>query len=363
MLQYPSPLSISTPGRICLFGEHQDYLGLPVIPAAISRRIAIRGSVRNDDRMYIDLPDVSSEVSFSLNNTLPYTGKRDYFRSCVNVLCKHGRRFSRGYDCTVRGNIPITAGTSSSSALVVSWIHFLSLIADDQVPLTREEMGKLAYEAEVLEFSEPGGMMDQYSTAMGGLIFLESHPTMKVTLLPARLGPFVLGNSHQQKDTHGILARVRGQATGAAEAARRTIPGFSFHTVRKDDLRNLRGRVSPDELAILEATIINRDLTIEARGLLREENIDHQRIGTMLTEHQKHLRDTLRISTPRIDAMIDAALKAGALGAKINGSGGGGCMFAYAPDNAEQVAEAVGAIGEAMVVSVDEGTRREPHDA
>ncbi|MEP0823197.1 MAG: GHMP kinase, partial [Ignavibacterium sp.] len=61
--------------------------------------------------------------------------------------------------------------------------------------------------------------------------------------------------------------------------------------------------------------------------------------------------------------MIDAALKAGALGAKINGSGGGGCMFAYAPDNADRVAEAVGALGEAMVVSIDEGTRREPADA
>lgn len=363
MSPLPSPLTISTPGRICLFGEHQDYLGLPVIPAAISRRITIRGSVRNDDGMHINLPDVSSKVSFALRDTFPYTGRRDYFRSCVNVLRKHGRRFSRGYDCMVRGNIPITAGTSSSSALVVSWIHFLSLIADDPVPLTREEMGKLAYEAEVLEFSEPGGMMDQYSTAIGGLIFLESHPTMKITPLRGRLGAFVLGNSHQQKDTHGILARVRGQATSAAEAARRTIPGFSFHSARKDDLRKLRGKVSSDELAILEATIINRDLTLEARELLLQENVDHKRIGTMLTEHQKHLRDTLRISTQRIDAMIDAALKAGALGAKINGSGGGGCMFAYAPDNADRVAEAVGALGEAMVVSIDEGTRREPADA
>lgn len=363
MSHSPSSLTISTPGRICLFGEHQDYLGLPVIPAAISRRISIRGSVRKDDRMHINLPDVSSEVSFTLKDTLRYAGKRDYFRSCVNVLRKHGYTFSRGYDCIVTSTIPITAGTSSSSALVVSWIHFLSLIADNPTPLTREEMGSLAYEAEVLEFSEPGGMMDQYSTAMGGLIFLESQPAIKITPLQVGLGAFVLGNSNQQKDTHGILARVRGQATAALEAARRHLPDFSFHTARRDDLRHLRGRVPPDELAMLETTIMNRDLTFEARELLLHENVDHKRIGSMLIEHQKHLRDTLRISTPKINAMIDAAMKAGALGAKINGSGGGGCMFAYAPDNAQRVAEAVGAIGEAMIVSVDEGTRREHHDA
>src|SRR5512139_1111941 len=116
----PSTLTISTPGRICLFGEHQDYLGLPVIAAAISRRISIHGTLRSDNRMILKLPDIGSEVSFSLGEKLAYTVERDYFRSAVNVLQKHGHHFTRGYDCVVRGNIPINAGTSSSSALVVT---------------------------------------------------------------------------------------------------------------------------------------------------------------------------------------------------------------------------------------------------
>ena len=57
--------------------------------------------------------------------------------------------------------------------------------------------------------------------------------------------------------------------------------------------------------------------------------------------------------------MIQAALDAGAYGAKINGSGGGGCMFAYAPGNAERVVAAVGAIGDATIVHIDDGTASE----
>jgi galactokinase len=72
------------------------------------------------------------------------------------------------------------------------------------------------------------------------------------------------------------------------------------------------------------------------------------------------LRDNLKISTPKIDRMIEAALRAGAYGGKINGSGGGGCMFVYAPENPEAIAEAIaGAGGKAFIVEVDGGTRVE----
>lgn len=356
----PSILTISTPGRICLFGEHQDYLGLPVIAAAISLRISIRGTLRTDHRMILKLPDVGSEVSFNLGGRLTYEAERDYFRSCVNVLQKHGHRFSRGYDCVVRGNIPINAGTSSSSALVVTWIHFLSRISDDPVGLSQEDIGKLAHEAEVLEFSEPGGMMDQYTTALGGLIFLESHPQIKIAPLEAGLGTFVLGNSGESKNTRGVLARVKAEVSDAAAAARKVSPDFSFHTAVPGQMHEFRGRLSDRQCDLLEATVDNRAITLEARGLLQDRNVDHKKVGLLLNEHQNRLRDVLGISTPKIDSMIEAALNAGAFGAKINGSGGGGCMFAYAPEHPGEVAEAVSAIGKATIITIDRGTRQEP---
>ncbi len=83
-------------------------------------------------------------------------------------------------------------------------------------------------------------------------------------------------------------------------------------------------------------------------------------IGTLLNDHQKILRDVLGISTPKIDRMIEAALKAGAYGAKINGSGGGGCMFAYAPEHPEKVKAAIeDAGGEAFIIISDSGSRED----
>ena len=71
------------------------------------------------------------------------------------------------------------------------------------------------------------------------------------------------------------------------------------------------------------------------------------------------LKSALEISTPKIELMLDAATNVGALGGKINGSGGGGCMFAYAPDNPEKVADAIRNVGgKAYIVKADNGTKQ-----
>ena len=72
---------VSSPGRICLFGEHQDYLGLPVIAASISLRVTIEGQPREDMTVTVDLPDINGEETFSMEGDLPYTKEADYFQS------------------------------------------------------------------------------------------------------------------------------------------------------------------------------------------------------------------------------------------------------------------------------------------
>ena len=170
---------VSSPGRICLFGEHQDYLGLPVIAAAISLRLTIEGSHRDDMTVSIDLPDMDENETFSIKGDLVYDKKADYFRSAINVMRKDGFTFSAGFDCSVNGDIPIQAGTASSSAMVVSWINFLARMSDQKADLDPEMIADLAYRAEVVEFREAGGMMDQYVSALGGVIYLESELVAK----------------------------------------------------------------------------------------------------------------------------------------------------------------------------------------
>lgn len=359
---------VSTPGRICLFGEHQDYLGLPVIAAAISRRIQVEGGRRDDDKVVIHLPDLDREIRFSLQETFPYTQERDYYKSTINVLKRKGSTFSKGFDCVVRGNIPINSGTSSSSALIVSWAGFLDRMSDNPSGYSPKEIGEIAYLAEVPEFGEPGGMMDHYSTAIGHVIYLESTPGIKVETLTPRLGAFVLGDSLEPKDTIGILARCRYGMEAIIRKVREKDPAFSIFTTGAGELDAYRNVLDEDELALLSANLEDRDLLIKGKSLLQSAGghtpgFDRE-LGELLYRHHRNLRDFKRTSTPKIERMMDAALSAGALGGKINGSGGGGCMFVYAPDNAGEVAEAIEkAGGKSHIIEVDRGVEWETVNA
>jgi galactokinase len=306
------------------------------------------------------LPDIKREVFFSLAAPLEYQEERDYFRSGVNVLRRAGFTFDTGFDCIVRGEIPLNAGTSSSSALTVTWINFLAQMSDQQRRLSPEECARYAHAAEVLEFNEPGGMMDHYATACGGVLAIFFHPALRLEQLQPSLQSFVLGDSQEPKDTKGILARVKNGVLAIAQRLAAGGADFSLHNFALKDFERCAGDLNFEQRALLWGALRNRDITTEALTVLRQPSLDHRRLGALLNECQAVLRDNLKISTPKIDRMIAAALRAGAYGGKINGSGGGGCMFAYAPENAPAVARAIEAEGgRAFIVQIDGGTRSE----
>lgn len=353
-----SSLKISTPGRICLFGEHQDYLGLPVIAAAISKRVGIEGKHIDARNIEINLPNIGKKVHFKIENNIEYVEKRDYFRSAVNVLQRMGYTFSKGISCTVDGNIPINSGTSSSSALQCTWIHFLLKMCDQTPEISKKEIAEISYQSEVIEFKEAGGMMDQYSTAVGDIIYLESDPKIHIEFLKPKIGSFVLGDSLEPKDTQKILSWVKFEMLAIIEKIKTVNPRFSLHTAPTESIENYSHLFDNQHFALLKGNISDRDLLIKAKSLMQLEAFDHLAFGQLLNKHQDSLRDAKKVSTPKIDRMVAASLSAGALGAKINGSGGGGCMFAYAPNDPEKVAQAIeNEGGKAYIIQVDEGTR------
>jgi galactokinase len=351
---------VSAPGRICLFGEHQDYFSLPIIAAAINLRIFIRGKPRNDRFVKIDLPDLGEMEEFSLEKELSYEKERDYLRSAVNILRRKGLRFDSGWECQLHGTIPINAGTSSSSALVIAWTKFLLEAAGNKSLNFPEQIAELGFLTEVAEFHEPGGKMDHYASALGGIVNVSFEDELRVRKLKNPLKRFVLANSLQKKDTTGMLGYIKSHVLEGMRVIREKIEDF--------DLKRPLGEREKEEIQLLPrnnsrllmGTLLTRDLTVEGKDLFEEEEFDHKKFGELLTRQHKVLRDFLQTSTPKIDKMLDAALAAGALGGKLNGSGGGGCMFAYAPEKTEQVAEAIEKIGAKVhIIHVDEGVRKE----
>jgi len=337
-------LNIQTPSRICLFGEHQDYLGLPVIAMAVSLYSWVKGSKNRGKEVIINKPDINETECFSLDD-ISYTNERDYYKSGIKVCQDEGLQFSVGFDVEVTSDIPIQAGCSSSSSIMVGWIQFLSQMANEPINLQPNKIAELAYKAEVLEFSEPGGMMDQYSTSLGGMLYLESEPKIAAIPFNPIPGTFVLGDSMVKKDTQGTLRRCKNSRLEIIKKLNNNDPEFSLNSIDMSEITNFAIFLTKSDLEILRGTINNRDILRQALVELQSINPHYPLIGRLLTKHHTILRDVLKVSTSNIEAMLEAALNAGALGGKINGSGGGGCMFAYAPKNPEAVAEAIEKVG------------------
>ncbi len=354
-------ISVSAPGRICLFGEHQDYFGLPIIAAAINLRVFIRGTPRKDHLIRINMPDIDEEEEFSLEGKLDYQKERDYIRSAVNVLRRKGIQFPLGWNCHLHGTIPINAGTSSSSALVIAWLKFLLETAKDKTLNLPETIAELGFLTEVAEFHEPGGKMDHYASSLGGIVNVSFEEELKVVKLRNPLKRFVLADSLHKKDTTGMLGHIKRHVLEGAEIIRKKIKEFSLKAPLGQREQEEIEALPTDHKRLLKGTLMTRDLTAEGKALFESDAFDHDKFGQLLTQQQEVLRDYIQTSTPKIETMIEAALDAGAIGAKINGSGGGGCVFAYAPENTEKVAQAIERIeSKVHIIHVDEGVRIEP---
>ena len=107
----------------------------------------------------------------------------------------------------------------------------------------------------------------------------------------------------------------------------------------------------------MHATIENRDVSFAGIAELSKKDFSIEEIGQLLLKHHEILSNKLNVSTMQIDRMIEASMDAGAYGAKITGSGGGGCMFALTPEDPNPVCEAIKNVGgDAYLVKTDRGT-------
>ena len=348
------PFRVSAPGRICLFGEHSDYLGLDVIAAAIDMIIDIVATPREDNEIHITYKDLAESDSFSLGSEIKYRNPRDYVRSAFNVMARRGIEPEHGWDLQICGNIPIAAGLSSSTALTVGTVLAITRMANRE--MREEDVALAAFDSEVLEFGESGGTMDHFAVAVGGIIHVDMKET-NVTKLPARLDSIIIGDSgEKKKDTVGDLRYIRTTVEKEYELIAQKISSFDRRTTPVNNVYELGQSRPTKEKNMAEATLRNRDLTYRALGLLETKEPNQQELGDMLRAHHEILRDSLNRSTPKIERMIEAAYSAGALGCKINGSGGGGSMMAYAVGREKEVASAIQkAGGTAYIVKVGKG--------
>ncbi|UJH68110.1 GHMP kinase [Allomuricauda sp. SCSIO 65647] len=328
-------VSIKVPARICFFGDHQDYLGLPVIAGTIDRFICLKANPNQREIFDIQLLDTGKRLIVSLDDDLNKIKPNDYFRSVMAVLKQKGFQFDMGHDIEISGNIPINAGLSSSSALVVAWLRFLLSIQNEPVRVSDAQIGQWAYEAEVLYFNQPGGLMDQYTIAQGGLLFIDTQ-TGQSTPLNNNLGAVIVAESGISKETLEVLNNGRVYGQRAIATVQEAFPEFMMKNAVEADYERYVGAVPKEYRPYWYAAVHNYVITLKAKEELKKDTVDIGLLGELMNAHQDILHDKIKNTPPEMARMMDAARKAGALGAKTIGSGGGGCMVAIAEKKDEQ---------------------------
>lgn len=324
----------TAPGRLCLFGEHSDYLNLPVIAAALPLQCRIQVTPLHDSRILeIDMPHLQEMWRCDLDNlppSPPSDGTMDFALAAVHEVLKDGWNLQYGAKCISTTDIPMQSGVSSSSAFCVAWVQALAKLAGKE--LSELQLAQMAHRAEVTHFGAPGGTMDHITSAFGGILRIGPDP-WQVQRLPhnTNTGVWVLADSGQPKDTMKHLKRCKQDR-------------LALYSKLGNDWNASSEELTPDELVLLEATRTN--LQTEEQAASQWSSSTGEQLGTLMLQHHEALCDGLQLSTDRLEGMRQAAMDQGAWGYKVVGSGGGGCAVAWCSnDKADAVAKGMEGAG------------------
>jgi len=307
----------SAPGKVILTGEHFVVYGEPSLVMAVDLRATVEAR-SGVEGFVIEAPDLG----------VAWRGVGEVPRPLMPVKLLMDRLLeeapSTGLWVRITSSLPMSAGLGSSAAVAVAAAKSIGAALGEE--LTEDEVFKLALEAERLVHVNPSGV-DPLISTVGGVVAYrrdEGYVSVEASVEPV----VVVGFTGSRRPTGAMVKRV--------ERLRRDFPEVMmplFHA--------------------------GGHLTIEAAEALREGDLE--RLGRLL-DINHGLLCAIGVSTRKLDRLVYLARRAGALGAKLTGAGGGGCMIALCRrEGVDKVAKAIErGGGVALRVKMDrEGVRLE----
>lgn len=310
-------VSATAPGKIILFGEHAVVYGRPALAAPVTQ-LRARAEIEPESGPEVRLiaPDLGRATTLAAardNNPLAAT---------VRLVERHaGRRLLDRASLTVRSAIPIASGLGSGAAIAVAVIRALGAYAE--LTLSREDVSALAYEIERLHHGTPSGIDNTVIAFEQPVYFVRQSPANRIeSFSPARPLRLVIADTGVRSATKDVVGDVGRRWRAERE--------------RFEALFDACGRVADAGRAALEAGDLG------AVGRLMNEN------HALLVE--------MTVSSAVLDRLADAAVAAGALGAKLSGAGRGGNLIALVEEASEaEVCAALLANGAARLFRSDVG--------
>jgi mevalonate kinase len=286
----------SAPAKIILFGEHFVVYGEPAIVLAIDRRVYAKVENRNDALLYVRSANLNMAGSFEKGTFKLEQGDAREARSkfepiklvVEKVLEKYGEDV--GLNIEINSTVPVAAGLGSSAAVAAAVTVAVSALLS--VKMAKEDVLRITYEAEKAVHGTPSGIDPAISTYGGTLLF-----QMDTGFQPLEVNthiPLVIGNTGIQRSTRSQVEKVRNI---------------------KEKYKQIMDHVM----------YAGREIVLRAVDALKESDLET--IGELMNINHALLYG-VGVSDESLECLINAARKAGALGAKLTGGGGGGCMIA-----------------------------------
>ncbi len=210
-----------------------------------------------------------------------------------------------GFEASIDSSIPVGSGLSSSAAISVAIAKGLNVVFE--LGLDDMEIAELAYQAEHTDLCIMCGRMDQYSIAFGGVTFIETGENPRVTRMPIKSLPMVVGDSREPRQAKHVLNSVKQ-------------------------------RLLDGDPTVIDAFEKMLEGVLEGRKAL--ERGDFRTAGEWMNRQQEQ-ETIIGASTHKLNELCTASVDAGALGAKQMGAGGGGCMVAICPGAQARVSDAI----------------------
>jgi len=274
-------------GKVILLGEHAVVHGFPAIAVGIDRGVTAEARTAGSDLLSLSPWDLAIVPD-------PH-GDEPLQRAFATALALYPAR--PAFEVSAQVDLPAGAGLGCSAAIGVAVLDAIDQALG--IERSRAELGAAALAWEKVFHGNPSGV-DNTMSAVGGVALYRKHEALR----PLR----------SNKPLHLVIG-YSGEASST-----------------KDMVASVGRQLESDPVRVNEAFEAIEVLVRNAAGAI--ESGDHVALGQLLDLNHT-LLSSLMLCTTKLDQMCQSARRAGALGAKMTGAGGGGCMFALAPKHDE----------------------------
>jgi galactokinase len=320
------PLLVFSPGRINIIGEHVDYNGGFVFPAAVNKGVAAAIQKSDTDNCTAIAIDLDSVIHFDLGKLKPSKeGSWENYVFGVVAEIKKTNKIIGNFNIIFKGNIPAGAGMSSSAAIENSVVFGLNELFD--LGLTKTEMILISQKAEHNYVGVQCGIMDQYASMFGiknNALLLDCR-TMASTPYEIDFKDYqlMLINTNVK---HSLSDSAYNDRRSVCESIAKLLNVATLREVNEKDLETIIDNVTPENYEKALFVIQEIDRTQKAAKAI--ETNDLVKLGSLIYDSHNGLQHQYKVSCDELDFLVAEAKKnKNVLGARMMGGGFGGCTI------------------------------------